>query len=201
MTDAKKRSREESDSQEKSSRDRSSSRHKDEKRDKSESSKKKDEEPPKKVSKDSREDTDSRKRKSDDKAPAAAYQVPIASPLAEGETLKKTLRLVQKASQESMIYKGIRDVTKQVRKGAVGVCVLAADVSPMDVISHLPIHCEKNKVSYIWVPSKDDLGASASAARATSAVLVRRGGSDDLKTTVEKAAKTYAELRGKSKSK
>ena len=32
--------------------------------------------------------------------------------------------------------------------------MLAGDVSPIDVISHLPVLCEDNKVPYCYVPSR-----------------------------------------------
>lgn len=38
---------------------------------------------------------------------------------------------------------------------ACSICVLAGDISPIDVITHIPIVCEDNKVPYIFVPSKE----------------------------------------------
>lgn len=38
---------------------------------------------------------------------------------------------------------------------ACRVCVLAGDISPIDVITHLPVLCEDNDIPYIYVPSKD----------------------------------------------
>ena len=35
--------------------------------------------------------------------------------------------------------RGVKEVGKSIRKGFHGICILAADVSPVDVISHLPI--------------------------------------------------------------
>ena len=32
--------------------------------------------------------------------------------------------------------------------------VIAGDISPIDVISHIPVACEDNKVPYAYVPSK-----------------------------------------------
>lgn len=32
--------------------------------------------------------------------------------------------------------------------------ILAGDVSPIDVISHIPILCEENQIPYCYVPSK-----------------------------------------------
>jgi hypothetical protein len=33
--------------------------------------------------------------------------------------------------------------------------VVAGDISPIDVISHVPVICEDNSVPYIFVPSKE----------------------------------------------
>ena len=61
---------------------------------------------------------------------------------------------------------------KSLRQGAKGVCILAGDVSPVDVIAHLPVLCEEQDVPYIYVPSKQDLGYAALTKRPTSVVLV-----------------------------
>ena len=35
------------------------------------------------------------------------------------------------------------------------VCVIAGDISPIDVITHLPIMCEDRDIPYVYVPSKE----------------------------------------------
>lgn len=43
----------------------------------------------------------------------------------------------------------------------------------MDVISHLPLLAEEAKgVEYVWVTSKEELGAASGTKRATSTVLI-----------------------------
>lgn len=41
------------------------------------------------------------------------------------------------------------------------------------MISHVPIFCEEKGVAYIYVPSKQDLGAAACTKRPTSVVLIQ----------------------------
>lgn len=53
-----------------------------------------------------------------------------------------------------------------------GVVVLAADISPMDVISHIPVLCEDHNVPYIFVSSRAELGAAGNTKRPTSVVMV-----------------------------
>lgn len=35
------------------------------------------------------------------------------------------------------------------------ICILAGDISPIDVITHIPVLCEENQIPYIYVPSKE----------------------------------------------
>lgn len=34
------------------------------------------------------------------------------------------------------------------------LCVIAGDISPIDVIAHLPIYCEEQGIPYVYVTSK-----------------------------------------------
>ena len=69
------------------------------------------------------------------------------------------------------------------------ICVLAADISPIDVISHLPVMCEDENINYCYVPSKvsntilpwcgrsdqacqEDLGTAGDTKRPTSCVFL-----------------------------
>lgn len=50
--------------------------------------------------------------------------------------------------------------------------MLAGDVSPIDVITHLPVLCEESGVPYVFVPSKEALGGAGQTKRPTSVMLV-----------------------------
>jgi len=56
------------------------------------------------------------------------------------------------------------------------IVVLAGDISPIDVISHIPVLCEESSVPYVFVSSKSELGAAAATKRPTSVVLVHTAG-------------------------
>lgn len=49
---------------------------------------------------------------------------------------------------------------------------IAGDISPVDVITHLPVLCEDHDVPYIYVPSKQDLGSAGSTKRPTSVIMI-----------------------------
>lgn len=96
----------------------------------------------------------------------------IAKPLASKKTTKRIHKLVKKAAQAKFIRRGVKEVVKAMRKGAKGFCIIAGDISPIDVVTHLPIMCEDRHIPYFYVPSKQDLGAAASTKRPTSCILV-----------------------------
>lgn len=49
---------------------------------------------------------------------------------------------------------------------------MAADVSPIDVISHIPVQCENKNLPYIYVRSRMELGTAAQTKKPTSVVLL-----------------------------
>lgn len=49
---------------------------------------------------------------------------------------------------------------KAIRKANKGVVIIAGDISPIDVITPLPVLCEDADIPYIYVPSKEELGAA-----------------------------------------
>ena len=100
------------------------------------------------------------------------YISKIAHPLASKKATKKAHKLVKKASQAKCVKRGVKEVVKALRKGEKGFCIIAGDISPVDVVTHLPVMCEDRSLPYIYVPSKHDLGAAACTKRPTSCILV-----------------------------
>ena len=61
------------------------------------------------------------------------------------------------------------------------IVVIAADISPIDVLSHLPILCEDKNVPYIYVKSRAEVGEACKTKRPTSCVLITAPGKKDSK--------------------
>eukprot|EP00897_Mesotaenium_endlicherianum_P006075 jgi/Mesen1/5496/ME000276S04627 len=97
---------------------------------------------------------------------------PIAKPLAGKKLSKKALKVVKKAAKTKQLKRGVKEVVKALRKGQKGLCLIAGDISPIDVITHLPILCEEADVPYTYVPSKEDLGTAGATKRPTSCMLI-----------------------------
>jgi len=96
----------------------------------------------------------------------------IAKPLADEKLCKKVLKLAKKAAKRKQLKRGVKEVVKALRKNSKGIVVLAGDISPIDVLTHIPVLCEDHGIPYIYVPSKEELGASALSKRPTSCMLI-----------------------------
>ncbi|KAE7996067.1 hypothetical protein FH972_000816 [Carpinus fangiana] len=97
---------------------------------------------------------------------------PIAKPLAGKKLCKRTLKLVRRAAEHKCLKRGVKEVVKSIRRGHKGVCVIAGNISPIDVITHVPILCEEAEIPYVYVPSKEDLANAGATKRPTCCVLV-----------------------------
>ncbi|KAL8796643.1 MAG: hypothetical protein Q9195_001033 [Heterodermia aff. obscurata] len=108
--------------------------------------------------------------------------VPFANPLADEKAGKKVLKSVKKAAKSKALKRGVKEVVKALRKSPTtvsgdlpfAIVVIAADISPMDVISHIPVLCEDHSVPYIFVPSRTELGAASSTKRPTSVTMINK---------------------------
>jgi large subunit ribosomal protein L7Ae len=86
--------------------------------------------------------------------------------------------LVEKARDNGKVSKGANEVTKQVERGQAKLVVMAEDISPEEVLAHMPILCEEKNIPYTYVPNKDELGNAAGLKVPTSAVAILNIGKD-----------------------
>lgn len=50
--------------------------------------------------------------------------------------------------------------------------MLAADITPIDITSHLPVMSEDANMPYVFVTSKEELGHASGTKRPTSCVMI-----------------------------
>lgn len=113
------------------------------------------------------------------------------------------------AAKHKALKRGTKEVIKAIRKSptsapsssfsnALGVVILAADISPMDVISHFPVLCEDHNIPYIYVVSRQQLGENSNTKRPTSVVYITRDAAqkkgEDSKETDAEWKEVYDEL-------
>ncbi|KAJ6322168.1 hypothetical protein OIU77_012108 [Salix suchowensis] len=80
--------------------------------------------------------------------------------------------LVRKASESKCLKRGVKEVVKSIRRGHKGLCIIAGNISPIDVITHVPILCEESDIPYVYVTSKEELASAGATKRPTCCVLV-----------------------------
>ncbi|MGA3191072.1 MAG: 50S ribosomal protein L7Ae [Candidatus Bathyarchaeia archaeon] len=67
---------------------------------------------------------------------------------------------LQIAARTGSVRKGTNETTKAIERAQAKLVVVAEDVQPPEVVAHLPLLCEERKIPYVFVPSKEKIGAA-----------------------------------------
>ncbi|XP_077286505.1 NHP2 ribonucleoprotein [Arctopsyche grandis] len=98
----------------------------------------------------------------------------IAHPMANKKLAKKCYKLIKKASEhKKYINCGLKLVQKHIRLGHKGIVLFAGDISPIEIMCHLPGVCEEKSIPYCYVPSRQDIGTAMGVKRGCLMVLVK----------------------------
>lgn len=92
----------------------------------------------------------------------------------------KALEAVRLARQGGSIRKGVNEATKSIERGLSSLVVIAEDVEPEEVVMHLPMICEQKKIPFVYVPTKQALGASAGLKVPCAAIAIEKGGAAEV---------------------
>ncbi len=100
---------------------------------------------------------------------------------------KKILEIIETARETGKIRKGVNEVTKSMERGEAKAVVYADDVSPKEIVLHLPVLGNEKKIPVMTVPTKLELGRAAGIDVGTSAVAIVDAGEakKDLKDFAE----------------
>lgn len=101
---------------------------------------------------------------------------------------------VRVARQTGKVRKGTNETTKAIERGLSKLVVIAEDVEPPEVVAHLPILCEERNSAYIFVPSKQQLGASLGIDVGSAAATILDAG--DAQHIVEQVVTSIGSLKG-----
>ncbi len=103
----------------------------------------------------------------------------------------KILEAIEIARTSGKIRKGANEATKAVEKGQAKLVVYAADVTPKEIVMHLPLLCKEKNTPCVEVAKKEDLGAAAGLSVSTAAVAIVKEG--DAKAVVEEISRNKGE--------
>ena len=85
---------------------------------------------------------------------------------------EKALQAIEQARNSGKIKKGTNEVTKSMERGTAKLVAMAKDVSPPEVLMHLPLLAKEKNIPLVQVDKKEELGAAAGLSVPTSAVAV-----------------------------
>jgi len=110
------------------------------------------------------------------------------------ELENKVYDLIELAKNSGKIRKGTNEATKAIERGITKFVAIAEDVTPPEIIMHLPKLCNDRKIPFCYVGSKKELGSSAGLEVPTAAVAITElsEGKDilmELKKAIEKLKK------------
>ncbi len=92
------------------------------------------------------------------------------------ELVPQILEMLSVAKDGGKIKKGVNETTKSIERKQAQLVVIAEDVTPEEVVVHLPVLCEQYGITYAYIPTKVDLGRSVGIEVGTSSVAVENAG-------------------------
>ncbi|CAD5208910.1 unnamed protein product [Bursaphelenchus xylophilus] len=98
----------------------------------------------------------------------------ISQPMAGRKLAKKIYKLLKHVGKDkNTVSVGLAAVMKSLRKGEEGVVILAGNVWPIDMYSHIPGICEEKNIPYVYTPSREHLGLALGYNRPCIVVLIK----------------------------
>ncbi len=105
----------------------------------------------------------------------------------------RALDALEVARDTGSVKKGTNETTKAVERGNADLIYVAEDVTPEEIVMHLPELADEKGISFIFVETQDDVGHAAGLEVGSAAAAIVDAGeaSDD----VEDIASKVEELR------
>ncbi|MFB6281450.1 MAG: 50S ribosomal protein L7Ae [Haloferacaceae archaeon] len=103
------------------------------------------------------------------------------------------LEALEVARDTGTVKKGTNETTKAVERGNAELVLVAEDVSPEEIVMHLPELADEKGVPYAFVETQDDLGRAAGLEVGSAAAAIVDPG--EAEETVEDVATKVEDLR------
>ncbi len=105
----------------------------------------------------------------------------------------KVVEAVTIAKASGKIRKGVNETTKAIERGIAKLVVIAQDVTPEEILMHLPVICDEKKVPYAYIESKQELGKASGIDVPTSSIAIVEAG--EAKKLIAEIADKVAALK------
>lgn len=118
---------------------------------------------------------------------------PFSKYSAPKELIDKTYQAIEMARDTGKLRRGINEATKAIERGTAKLVAVADDVTPPEIVAHIPLLSDEKDIPYIFVTSKKELGTASGIDVPTSAVAIIEGGNG--KDVISDIARNIKELR------
>lgn len=105
------------------------------------------------------------------------------------ELADETYDAVEKSESSGQIVTGTNEVTKSIERNEAELVVIAGNVSPEEIVMHLPALSQDKNISYTFVPDKEELGIAAGINVQAAAIAVTNTGNaqEDVESIASKS--------------
>jgi len=114
---------------------------------------------------------------------------------APDDVQKRALELFDIARSTGKIKKGANEATKAVERGTAKLVIIAKDVTPPEIVMHLPALCDEKAIPYVFIKSKKQVGEASGIKIGCSASVILESGEG--KNNLKKLKEDIAKIRGK----
>lgn len=92
------------------------------------------------------------------------------------EVVPQVLEMVSVAKDSGKVKKGVNETTKAIERKTAQLVIIAEDVTPEEIVVHLPMLCEEKTIPFVYVPTRKELGAAIGIPAGTSSVAIENPG-------------------------
>jgi large subunit ribosomal protein L7Ae len=103
------------------------------------------------------------------------------------------IEALEVARDTGTVRKGTNETTKAVERGNADLVLIAEDVSPEEIVMHLPELSDEKGIPYVFVETQDELGLAAGLEVGSAAAAIVDAG--DAEDGVEDVASKVEDLR------
>ncbi|WP_224335310.1 50S ribosomal protein L7Ae [Haloprofundus halobius] len=100
------------------------------------------------------------------------YEVPA-------DLAERALEALEVARDTGTVKKGTNETTKAIERGNADLVYVAEDVSPEEIVMHLPELADEKGIAYIFVGTQDDIGHAAGLEVGSAAAAIVDAGEAD----------------------
>jgi large subunit ribosomal protein L7Ae len=97
-------------------------------------------------------------------------------------------------TRDSKIRKGFNEVTKSIERSLAKLVIMAEDVSPPEILFHIPLLCENKSIPYGYISTKKELGNIVKINVGSAAIAIEKLGTNN-ENSLDNVIKKLGELK------